>query len=200
MAPPSAALEHGTFDIGDGVEPFTSAAGETNIPESLALICFAAFVVYNIASLFGIDVSAIINFSTTVYRAILGWTGIIHQKSVRINSLAIATFSGNWIKDTYRLNKYAYAFRAGLEHMISTPSEHLGRTVLVNTVIVSGAGILALIRGLPSDVSAPELRRYLESVLFIQYHQGVDRAVNQLKSVNAPIETSRCGLWDGTCV
>ncbi|KAF3031136.1 hypothetical protein E8E11_000725 [Didymella keratinophila] len=206
MAPPSAALEHGTFGVAGGVKPFTSAAGDTNIPQSLVLTCFAAFVVYNLAFIFDIDLLAIINFGTTVYHTIIKWIGIIRQKGPRATVLAIASSFGNWVKDTYRSHMYAHAFHTGLEHMTSNPSEHLGRTIFVDTIIVPGAGSLALIRGLPSDVSAPELRQYLESILFVQYRNGgqdINRVVIQSESddtEDAPIDTSCPGLWNGTCV
>ncbi|KAF3033896.1 hypothetical protein E8E12_004264 [Didymella heteroderae] len=206
MAPPSAALKHGTFDVVGGVKPFTSVACDTSIPQSLVLTCFVAFIVYNVAFLFDIDLPAIINFSTTAYRTIIKWIGIIRQNDIRAIFLATANSSGNWIKDTYRSNMYAHAFHTGLKHMVSTRSEHLGRTILVDVVIVPDAGSLALIRGLPSNVSGPELRRYLESILFIQYHNAnydVDRAPAQPDSDDpeeTPIDTSCPDLWNGTCV
>ena len=184
----------------------TSAAGESIIPESLVLTCFIAFIFYNLAFIFDIDLSAMINFGTTVYQTINKWIGVIRQKGLRATVLVIKDSTVNCIKDTYRSHMYAHAFHTGLEHMISKPTERLGRTILVDTVIISGAGSLALIRGLPSDVSAPELRRYLESILFIQYRNvehDVDRAATQPESdstEDSPIDTSRSGLWNGTYV
>jgi hypothetical protein len=206
MAPPSAALEHVTFDVVGGVKPFTSAACDTSIPQSLVLICFATFMVYNIAFVFDINLPAIINFNTTVYRTIIEWIGVVRQKGLRATVLTIANPARNWLKDAYRSHMYAHAFRTGLEHLISSSSEHLGRTILVDTIIVPGAESLALIRGLPSDVSAPELRQYLELILFVQYPDAdhdVDRATTQSESddtEDAPVDIYRPGLWNGTCV
>lgn len=205
MAPPSASLEHGTFDVVGGVKPFTSVACDTSIPQSLVLIFFVAYIVYNIAFLFEINLPTISNFSATACRTIIEWISVIRRKDIRATVLAVANSSGNWIKITYHSHVQAYAFRTGLEHMIAKPSEHLGRTILVDTV-VPGAGSLALIRGLPSDVSAPKLRRYLESTLFIQYRNAnhdVDRAATRHGSddtEDAPIDTSCPPLWNGHCI
>jgi hypothetical protein len=214
MAPPSAALEHASFD-GVGVKPFTSAASDTDIPQSLLLACLFAFIAYNIAVLFDIGLPALINFGTAVHQTIVDWVAVIRQKGFRATLFAITASFRNWITVTYRSNLHAHAFRTALEHMISKPSEHLGRTILVDTVIIPGAGSLALIRGLPSDVSAPELRRYLESTLFIQYKPqqnandtnyrtdlstyGMDGSSSS-DTEDAPINTSIPALWNGTCV
>lgn len=206
MGPPSASLEHGTFDVVGGVKPFTSAACENNIPQSLELVFSAAFIVYNIAFLLDIDLSAIFNFSTMTYRTVIQWIGFSRRKGIRATFLAVAKSTGNWIKVTYRLKMQAHALRTGLEHMIAKPSEHLGRTVLVDTVVLPNAGSLALIRGLPSDVSAPELRRYLESTLFIQYRNADHEAARAATwpgsdgTEEAPIDTPRPSLWNVHCV
>lgn len=206
MAPPSASLEHGTFDVVGGVKPFTSAACDTSTPQSLVLIFFVAYIVYNIAFLFDINPPAISNFSATAYHTIIEWISVIRRQGIPATVLAVVNSSGSWIKITYRSHMQAHAFRTGLEHMIAKPSEHIGRTILVDTVVVPGAGSLALIRGLPSDVSVPELRRYLESTLFIQYrnvNHDVDRAATRPGSddtEDAPIDTSCPGLWNGHCI
>jgi hypothetical protein len=127
MAPPSAALERGTFDVASGIKPFTSAAGGTSIPQSLVLTCLIAFIVYNLAFiLFDIDLQAIINFSKTVCRTIIEWIGDIRHNGLRATVLAIVEFSVNWIKDCYRSHMYAHAFLTGLGHIISNPTERLG--------------------------------------------------------------------------
>ncbi|KAJ4369540.1 hypothetical protein N0V86_009376 [Didymella sp. IMI 355093] len=215
MAPPSAALEHASFDGVGGVKPFTSAASDTDIPQSLLLACLFAFIIYNITVFFDIGLAVLINFGTAVHQTIVDWVAVIRQKGFRAILFAIITSSRNWIKATYRSNLHAHAFRTGLNRMISKPGQHLGRTILVDTVIVPGAGSLALIRGLPLDVSAPELRRYLESILFIQYRSqpnandtnyradmstyGMDGSSSS-DTEDAPINTSIPALWNGTCV
>ncbi|KAF1925687.1 uncharacterized protein M421DRAFT_235807 [Didymella exigua CBS 183.55] len=213
MAPPSAALEDGTFNVVGCVKPFTSASSGNSIPQSLMLTCFFAFLAYNIAFFFGIDLPAIVNFGTTVYQALINWIAMIRQQGIQRTSLNIVNSFRTWVTSTYRSSMNAHAFRTGLKRMVSNPGERLGQTIPVDTVTVPGTGSLALVRGLSSNVSTPEIRRYLESILFIHYglqlndshtvRRNGDRTVDGYvpeDTDDAPINTYTPGLWNGTCV
>lgn len=226
MAPPSAALEHADFGTGGVIKPFTSAASDTGICQSLVLTCFVAFLIYNIFSFFNIDISAINNFGTMVYRALVKYVAVIGRHgSQRIfiidqrifiidqRIINIVNSFRNWVTSTYRSSLDAYAFHTELKRMFLNLRELHGQNILVEIITVPGTGSLAMIRGLPYDVTAPELRRYLELILFDQYgpqlktEDTINRDENRTidgpflnDTEYAPIDTSCNGLWNGTCV
>ena len=180
VRPPSAALEN--VNIIDGVKIPTSGASDIAISESLMLAFLVPLIIYNAAVFLDLDLATIVNFCTSTYHT-----------------------SINWVKSTHRSILIRHKLHDGLARMLSNPGMHLGRTVTVDTVSVSGAGTLAVVRGLPSDISAPEIRRYLETVLYIQFQPQLQaaRTTNHTGSATneyAQIDTSGSGLWNDTCV
>ena len=103
-----------------------------------------------------------------------------------------------------------------LKDMLRNSKTEPDRTVTVQVANVPKTGIVTFVRGLPSDISAADIRRFLETALYTRYQPEIQAQANAASttqyteaaiSQNEPstndldtIDTSSPGLWNGSHV
>ncbi|KAJ4983317.1 hypothetical protein SVAN01_11198 [Stagonosporopsis vannaccii] len=215
--PPSAMLD--TVSGTDGIQGFASDATGLEIFGSLAFVVLSLYIAYIIGKFFDLGLSTVINFCTAAYT-----TSINFCTTVYTITSAWATYSYQHIPTIRNLRAFpkclltsiSLVFKATFRFMSDTSAllPWLWRTLLanvvpstaigVNTLALPGRSTIAVIHGLPSGISGPELRRYLARALWKQY--GDEVCHNATSSGNVGKEEARhqgpthLGLWKGTCV
>ncbi|KAH6625639.1 hypothetical protein C7974DRAFT_377128 [Boeremia exigua] len=195
--PPSTLLD--SNHMADGMQSFTSGASDNPIINGLSYAFGIALAIYYVAMIFDIDLTAVIDATVAVYHASQSVLTAqnAHATPRRIPNFIvwIYTSTATRIKTAYHSLKDTYKLLHWLATTLSQPSARGDPAITATTLTLAHCGTVAVIRGLPSDVSAPEVRRYLETRLYAQY-----RAQPNLNNETARIDTPGLGLWNGTCV
>ncbi|KAJ4340938.1 hypothetical protein N0V95_007370 [Ascochyta clinopodiicola] len=169
--------------IADGYKTFTSGASSTEIANSLWSAFVIVFITYNVVRYLEMDPFAFADYTRRIYRA-----SIDHIKRFQASTIAAAQL-------------YAALY------CISKPIPKPNHTLAVETVHVPGGGTLAMIHGLPPTLPTAQLSQILETTLFCHFQPQLRTPLTTPPSTTdrtstepAQIDTSRRGLWRGTCV
>lgn len=194
--PPSASLEGPSFP--DGLKQLSSAASDTPTPGPLQLLSLALLVVNCTISILDNGIPAIVVESgAALYRTLVKFVDLltfyhtiltrhIHSKLLRVRSTITAYTTSIYNSFLDRPNaSYNPVYGSSLLHIwldyqLSNRTTDANRTIIVNAITSPDSKTLTLIRGLPSNVSAPEIRRFLETALYDHFH-------SKLQAQRAPI-------------
>ncbi|KAJ8115971.1 hypothetical protein OPT61_g2508 [Boeremia exigua] len=209
---PSALLVSGS--VADGIKGLSSSATDIDIINPLSIIVFVAFVIHYITLFFDIDWAAILNFVYQVFiNSVQSIRNVLTVQTARATyNHFVHLFATSLTSPTNLLTALSRSIQTPytlLHWLLRTPSKHTTQRITADTIVLPSGTMYAKIRGLPRDVSAPEVRRYLETVLFEQYSMQVRVELRAKRNANGPqlindegseIDTSGPGLWKGTCV
>lgn len=219
--PPSANFEgHSVADAIVGLSSDATTLGALSTISLVVLFTVLLTIIHNLGPLLDIDFQALANFGFAFYRITTNWAICLRQyifttQNVRngprftIDLLTrIYTSSLTRIHATSRFLSDASTILPWLTRVLNVVPDP--STVTVSTLRLDGRGTVAVIHSLPSDVSAPEVRRFLETILWTQYRHEIraersgvispDNAPNTPKDDEMTIVTEGRGLWQGTCV
>jgi hypothetical protein len=109
----------------------------------------------------------------------------------------------------FQSKRFAHKLHTALDNMLNHPLTDPDQSITAQVANVTGSGTITVIQGLPSDIPAADIRRYLETALYIHYqpqlqaHRDTRTLTNRTvpsTTEDAQIDTSSPGLWNDTCV